>query len=447
MGMRRLRSVRGVGRLFGVVLACVVCVSTTDAQRRRAPRRPKPVATKSDGMPADFRSRNFLIHTDLPAKEAKELLVRMEKMVTLISRYWGRRNPRTIECWVVKDLRNWPDSALQRMDPAGLEKIRRGAGVTLSRVRRRGAQFQAVAKVYAVAFQNVAMHESVHAFCAHIFGTTGPVWYSEGMAEMGKYWKADDPAVNCSRYIARYLRGSEPKELSEIVDPQQKTGDSWKNYAWRWALCHLLANNPNYAGRFRPLGIGMLTHRPGYSFERVYGSMAKEINFEYHLFLAHLEPGYRVDLCGWDWKTKYRQPVGAAAVSSTIEARKGWQPSRLYVKAGKTYEYSAAGTWTLSKKGRSLTADGGVLGNGKLVGVLLDDYKLGKPFELGSYGTFTAPSDGQLLLRCNCKWTELADNKGKVQVKLKFQGKGDPLPKPMLDNPPEPKASQKNSGR
>jgi hypothetical protein len=445
--MRRLTFGRRIVLLTVVVLASFISVLPADARQRRTSRRAKATAKQPAGVPASYRSKNFLIHTDLSAKEAKDLLARMEKMVALISRYWGRRNPRPIECWVAKDLRKWPDATVQRMDPAGVEKIRGGAGVTVSAILRRGAQFRATAKVYAAAEGNVVMHEAVHAFCAHTFGTTGPVWYSEGMAEMGSYWKENDSAVNCEKLVARYLRGSEPKQLSEIVDPDQQTGDSWQNYAWRWALCHLLANNPNYAPRFRPLGLGMLTQRPGYSFERVYGAMAKEINFEYHFFLARLEPGFRADLCGWDWKAKYRQPIGPAAIASTIEAGKGWQPSRLLVKSGKTYEYSAAGAWTLSKNGKPLSADGDLAGNGRLIGILFDDYKLGKPFDLGAYGKFTAPSDGQLLLRCKSKWTELADNKGKMLVKLKFHGKGNPLPKPKVESPPPPKPSPRNPGR
>jgi hypothetical protein len=447
MRMRRPGSSRAVIGLCIAVVIWIACVPLAEAQRRRVARGAKVAAKTSHGKPALFRSKNFLIHTDLPAKEAKDLSARLEKMVSLIAKYWGRRNPRAIECWVVKDLRRWPESALNQIHPAGLERIRAGAGITLTAVRRRGAKFHATSKVYAFADRHVVMHEAVHAFCSHAFGTTGPVWYSEGMAEMGSYWKENDPAVHCGRYVARYLRRSDPKELNEIVDPDQKTGDSWQNYAWRWALCHMLANNPNYAARFRPLGVGMLTQRPGYSFKRVYGPMAKEINFEYHFFLGRLERGFRVDLCGWDWKAKYRQPLGPAAVSSTIEAGKGWQPSRLLVKAGKTYDYSAAGTWMLSKKGRPLTADGDLAGSGRLVGILFDDYKLGKPFELGTYGQFTAPSDGQLLLRCKCKWTELADNSGKLLVKIKFHDKGNPLPRPKLESPPDPKASQTNSGR
>ena len=43
-----------------------------------------------------------------------------------------------------------------------------------------------------------------------------------------------------------------------MLAPFQDTGDCWQNYAWRWALCHLLVNNPNYSATFRKVGLKML---------------------------------------------------------------------------------------------------------------------------------------------------------------------------------------------
>jgi hypothetical protein len=389
----------------------------------------KKLARKSPIKVADFRSKNFLIHTDLPEKEAKELLTKLETMLTLLSRYWGRKNSRVIECYVVKNLRDWPAEYLRQMHPHGLAKIQSGAGVTVSRIQTLGTRFRAISKVYAIAQRGVPQHEAVHAFCAHAFGSLGPVWYSEGMAEMGKYWKEKDSSVNCSLYVAKYLRSSPVKDLSEIVVKTAKSGDSWQNYAWRWALCHLLANNPNYSTRFRPLGLGLLMKKRT-SFRRIYGSMAQEIEFEYRFFLEHLEPGLRVDLCSWDWKTKYRTPRRGSAQTSRINAQKGWQPSTLEVKEGLEYEFSATGNWKTTKNGTDVTADGHPGGEGKLMGIIFNDYKLGKPFELGSYGSFKAPGNGKLLLRCADKWIKLADNKGQIVVKLKIKGEGKPLPKP-----------------
>jgi hypothetical protein len=38
---------------------------------------------------------------------------------------------------------------------------------------------------------------------------------------------------------------------------------------------------------------------------------------------------------------------------------------------------------------------------------------------LGVDGTFTAPGDGKLYLRCQDAWNQLADNHGSVKVKIK----------------------------
>jgi hypothetical protein len=327
---------------------------------------------------------------------------------------------------VVEDLDNWTQGTI---NPEAVAHLRGGGGVTISQGVRLGNAFNMDAKAYAVPHQGTPLHEAVHAYCSQTFGTTGPVWYSEGMAEMGAYWDPKDPSVNCGKHIVQYIRQSEPKSLNEIINSPETTGDSWQNYAWRWALCHLLANNENYSKRFRPLGLALLTKK-NTSFEQVYGNMAEEISFEYLFFLNHLEIGFRTDLCSWDWKTRYTSPRRNASLLTKIEANRGWQPSRLKAKKGEEYLVSAEGTWQLSKDGEKLTADGDKEGKGKLVGILFDDYKLSEPFEIGMYGKFTSPGDGDLLLRCNDEWHELADNSGQISVRLKRGDAPTPLPKP-----------------
>ena len=180
-------------------------------------------------------------------------------------------NRQPLECFVVRDLGAWPPGAFP---PDGLAKIEEGAGVTLTQARVIAGTNQVIAAkatVYAVATRGTPQHEAVHAYCGQNFGRTGPVWYSEGMAEMGQYWRAGESRVNCHTEAVRYIRNSEPKSLNAIVNAREITGDSWENYCWRWALCHLLANNPNYYDRFRPLGLGLLMEKPDATFEAVYG--------------------------------------------------------------------------------------------------------------------------------------------------------------------------------
>lgn len=425
---RRSRLVRL--SIVGAAVAAAVCFSPAPGAAQK--KRDKSKASAPAG-PADYRSQNFFIHTDMPAEDAQELLGRLETMLGIISSYWARPCAGVIECYVVKDLELWPPGSLPE---EGLPNIQAGAGVTYTTSLSSGGVGVAKSVVYAVADRGTPQHEAVHAYCGQTFGTTGPVWYSEGMAEMGQYWRKDEFKKNEKTYqsvhihegVLEYLRESEPKSLNEIVNAKEFTGDSWQNYAWRWALCHLLANNTNYAGQFRPLGLALLKKEPT-SFEAVYGEMANEISFEYRFFLKHLEQGFRADLCSWDWKRKFRAPKGSAVIAAKIKADHGWQPSGVIVKGRVNYDYKAAGTWQTAADAAPVSADGSKKevdeGAGLLMGVVLDveKYELSEPFELGAEGSFRAPGNGQLYLRCRDKWGELADNSGTLTVKLKVGGK------------------------
>ncbi len=392
-----------------------------------------------------FQSKSFQVVTDLSADEARELLGRLESMLGLISNYWGRPHRGVIEMYVVKDLSRWPAAQLRGMAPDGLISIQSGGGLTKGTVVSRGREFRSKAVVYATADRGTPQHEAVHAYCVHAFGKTGPVWYAEGMAEVGQYWRADDKSVQIHPEVLRYLRDAPRKSIRDIVDsPLEATGDSWQNYAWRWVLCHLLGHNENYTARFKPLGMALLTKNDT-SFAKVYGSQAQEIQFEYNLFLDNLEQGYRVDLCSWDWKTPFRPPRGDNSLLSQIDAGRGWQASRLRAVKGTEYEYVASGEWQTSQAGEPVDADGDANGRARLAGVLLADETLTEPFELGTAGTWTAPADGNLYLRCRDAWGEIADNRGTLSVRLKIAGVGRPLTAPAPDAergsaPPKPAA-------
>ena len=439
----------------------LVAANSAAAQSPAKVLKSKKAETPQPAGPRDYHSANFLVHTDLPPDEANDLLKRLETMLALISKYWGKPNKQTIEMFVVRDLDVWLPGS---MEPAGRESIQQRAGITLSSGavnRQTGQLLAAKSRVYAIADRGVPQHEAVHAYCHQSFGRAGPTWYSEGMAEMGHCWREGESRVHCLPIVVKYLRSVEPKPLRAIVNGRDQTGDSWQNYAWRWALCHLLANNPNYFDRFRPLGLGILADQPDATFERVYGSMSQEIAFEYLFFLQHFDLGYEVTLTAWDWKTKFRHATATLPVTCVIEAKRGWQASRLLVKAGEEFEVSTEGSWSLSLDGPELSPFGVELPDqkpapeksaatkktttkrnsktepleelpsvmrygspfkpGQLVGVLFNDYELSEPFAIPADGSFVAPGDGQLFLRCEDAWNRLADNKGKANLKFKLK--------------------------
>ncbi len=361
--------------------------------------------------PRDVRSAHFLLHTDISDRQARILRDKLETMYGLLAKYFGRRPRQVIRCFVVRDPAQWPPGTFP---PEAQVKIARGEGVTIH--RRLGDQVQAI--VYSCDEHTVVQHEAVHAFCALTFGSTGPTWYAEGIAELGNYWKPNQVAVDVPPIVITYLKTSRPKTLAEIVAPGQITGDSWQAYAWRWALCYLLMNNPNYSPRFRALGIGLMSGRRGVSFQSVYGPVARQISFEYDFFVRHVDNGFRADLVAWDWKTRFRSLRSGARRTVTVKAKAGWQATGVLVRAGEQYRYRAAGTWKIDPL-EPLNADGRPDGQGRLVGVLWDDYRLSEPFELGREGTWTAPANGRLFVRCRDSWAALGDNSGQVQLTIR----------------------------
>jgi len=379
-----------------------------------------PRSTVPVSGPQLYQSKTFQVYTDLPAKDAQDLLNRLETMIQLVSKYFGQPCRKQIRMYVADDLSKWSAEDLANMTPEGLQSIRTGGGLTVTRVQQivGGPKIDAEAIVFAVSRRGTPLHEAIHAYCGLTFGSTGPVWYSEGMAEVGKYWRDGDKGVNASPEVIDYLKSRPAKPLREIVDnPLEKTGDSRQNYAWRWVLCHLLGYNGNYSDRFKPLGLAMMAEK-NTGFNDAYGTQFREIEFEYHLFLKDVEPGYRCDLCTWDWKTRFKPLAGNVVSLVRVDAQKGWQASRVTVTAGQSYIVTIDGEWSTGKE-REVSDDP----IGSLVGILFNDYELSEPMTISATEPFVAPSDGKLYLRCLDDWGKLADNSGTKTVKIRLESK------------------------
>jgi len=408
-----------------------VCCATAFAQSASKPRTLLPGPSdvpRSERLvegtrsPADYRSPHFVLHTDLVADDARALLTKLETMLALISKYWGQPLKGEVTLYVVSNLDAWP---ADQLPPIARAKIAQRSGITTTRTMTQGRRFiggQSI--VYSTAEPGTPEHEAVHAYCGQTFGHTGPLWYAEGMAEVGQYWREGSTAVHCRQHMIDYLRGH-PKTVREIIADDAAdgansetaySGDSWQAYANRWALCHLLVHNENYSPRFRAIGLAFLNGDQT-KFADVFAAVLDRIEFEYREFVKHLGQGYRVDLCRWDWDHKFR-PAAQTPIRSRIAANRGWQPTGALVEAGRPYAFSAEGTWQLARDAKALSAAGDAGARGELEAAVLDGFELGKPFPLGDAGEFTAPASGKLYVRCRDDWTALADNTGFVNLKI-----------------------------
>jgi len=405
-----------------------------------------------------YRSRNFLIRTDLPPDKAEAMLVRLEETLRTVSKYWGTPSRRLIECYVVDDLSKCSDESL----PNPLARIFVGVigGATVRRPDSFGKLTSWRHVVFAAPHSGIAEHEAVHAYCSQTFGRTGPDWYGEGMAQFVCYGRKGDIAVRCPPEIIASIRSGKSRLVREVIRDGEFTQpmikalvailrnraeqlvdgacvpiEDWKpsdaeimqrakvSYRWSWALCHMLAHNPNYSDRFRTLGRSYLTERDA-SFDSAFGSVKDRLDFEYRFFTDRVEDGYRVDLCAWSWDAPFAGLEPGAFASVDVLAARGFQPSGLLVRAGERYTYTTEGEWRMASELSTTNADGDAEGRGSLEGVVMKDIeageplKLGKPFRLGAAGSFTAASGGKLYLRCRDTWHQLDDNDGQIRVRF-----------------------------
>ena len=364
--------------------------------------------------PRVVRSLHFTFMTDISDRQAQILLHKLETMTTLLTRYFGRGPKNPVEGYVVSDLSVWPEGLL--VEPAGIAKIREGAGICF----RRSLGNQRRAILYACDDHGVIQHECTHGFCSLTFGSTGPTWLAEGIAELGQYWRLGQSAVGVSPRVIAYLQRTTPKKtLLEIAVPGNIPAGDWRDYAWRWALCHMLANNPNYAPRFKPLAVALMQQIEGVSFTSVFGPVAPRISFEYSRFLQDIDNGYRADLCAWQWNKKFRSLNPRQRAQVKVKAAYGWQASGVRLKRGTSYDLATTGTWAVEQDGSRYDGNGDATGRGKLMGVVFRNYTLSPVITLGSSATFSAPSDGQLFLRCRDDLNALGDNEGEIVVHIR----------------------------
>lgn len=449
-----LRPITGTGTFFAAVLVVLMTIASPCSGQEQKTEQPAPATKKLPRPISDYTSRHFLIHTDLPRQEAEVILKHLEATLERISKYWGRRLRDPIECYIVDHLANWKDSDFPHSFARTL--IAEVGGGAHSSLRKTRGKQKVKMTVYCSTQPGTVEHEIVHAYWGQTIGSSAPEWYHEGMAEMACQDPNGRSEIECASEVIQYLRAGSIRTATKVINASKRNpilirslknlqeqsstatdeekADHYRNwirthgetvrstreqYRWYWSLCHFLNHNSNYSSRFRMLGKRYLSHHPK-SFQHLFSSVQPEMDFEFRFFLDRIDIGYDVNLCRWDWKRKFFNLNEGELTSIRINAAAGFQASGLYVTRDEKYTYKTDGLWRTSQKSPRITADGDHKGNGQLVGAIMTDYELSKPFELGTNGTFQAPREGKLFLRCEDRWNELTDNDGSVVVQFRL---------------------------
>ena len=297
--------------------------------------------------------------------------------------------------------------------------------------------------------RHLLLHEGTHGFVRAHFGDAVPPWYNEGIAELlgTHFWdgnrlilgyvprsREESPLWGRVKIVRDAVEKGQALSLEEVLNFGPTAHREVGPYGWCWAATALFDHDPRFRNTFR--SIITLSNRPDFNqqFLTRLGDRWHEAQWQWMILTSNLNYGYDFEreACNFA-RGQALLPSGGVV---RVVADRGWQNSRLWLEAGRTYSLTARGRyivvqdqppWESEPQGITIRYV-----NGKPLGVLLaaiiPDAPPDPRTELATPGSFfqpyvvgrelvlSPPRSGTLLLRINDAPAELADNQGDVTV-------------------------------
>ncbi|MDA0835493.1 MAG: hypothetical protein O2955_14235 [Planctomycetota bacterium] len=445
-------------RFICAVLACLIALlgeTNADELKFRPPdSRPKfdDASLASLGV-MRFESKRLVLYTDVNETMAREIMPLIDQSFDALEDYFGKMPPAEdgaeyqVTGYVLRDRQLFQEAGLA---PKNLPPFING--------RHRGQEFWVNVPGETYYLKHLVIHEATHCFMTLLPGTNSPLWYLEGMAELFGIHRVDEKGraefrilpqpdeLDILTYSGRIklmeldIRENGGKSFNEVVAFDTNAFMRLDNaaYVWSWGMCKFLDSHPRYRERFRELG----QHRGFDDFaatmHRLFDEDAEDLQIEWIWFSHGICPGYDFERAAVDFRRGRELQAGQSA-SVDIAADRGWQSSAVKLVAGKTYQVTASGQFSLADKpspwpsepqGITFRYNQG-LPLGRLIGVIhkessiieVENQKDEQRSEIlmpivviGKESTFTASRTGTLYLRVNDAFSSLDNNAGTLKV-------------------------------
>ncbi|HVX14768.1 MAG TPA: hypothetical protein VHC22_26500 [Pirellulales bacterium] len=294
--------------------------------------------------------------------------------------------------------------------------------------------------------RHLMLHEGTHSLMFGHFGTCGPPWYMEAMAELlGTHQLKDGrltlgafpadrdlvPIWGRIRIVREAVRDGRPLSVGEILAFPTDAYLQNDTYGWCWAIAAFLDGHPRYRERFRKLPTVLHDTDFNGHFRRSFADDRATLNVEWRAFIHEVDYGY--DLVRNAIELKPSRPPRASGDKVTVAADRGWQSTGLRLSADTTYQLQATGRYQVAAEPKIWWCEpGGVTVRyyrGRPLGILLamilpDAEEDGgaswpEPVAIGQSGQLTVDAPGTLYLRINDSPAELADNAGSLSVDIR----------------------------
>jgi hypothetical protein len=285
-------------------------------------------------------------------------------------------------------------------------------------------------------------------------GSCGPGWYMEGTAELLGTHRIDPKTGELTLGIMPRSRDEVPMlgrikliddakvDRRALTFPAVMALESRKQlgseaYAWCWAAAKFLDSHPRYRNRFRELRASVQDQNFNDVVRQKYAKDWADLKAEWQAYITTLDYGFDFERMAINFEAG--KPLAGSARTATIVADRGWQSSRAWLEAGKSYNVSATGRYQIAEEQRGgatspwLSEPGGVTidyHDGRPLGILLGaidsrdkpvagaNPTFANPVVIGLHAILKATVSGTLYLRVNDSASKLDDNRGTITVKI-----------------------------
>jgi hypothetical protein len=385
---------------------------------------------------------HIVIYTDVPAAaEIDELPRVFDAAVSKWCEYFGM-DPAKVADWkivgcVMQDKARFSGAGLY---PESLFDFPHGYS--------RGSQLWLYDQPSGYYRRHLLLHEGTHCFMQRWLGGAGPPWYMEGIAELlGTHrWqdgrltlgvlpqtKDEVPYWGRVKIVKDELAAGRGMSLVDILRYDSKAHLRTEPYGWCWAATVFFDQHSLTQEAFRALKSDTSDWTTEFS-KRFYNRLIDrwpEISEDWQLFVHEIDYGY--DIARASVVRRPAVPLPSAGATITIAADRGWQASGFRLEAGKEYRLTASGRyeirsgdppWPCEAGGVTIRYAGGrplgmlLAAVGDLEGEPPAKTPLADPQPIGLAGTLKPDRTGTLYLKINEPASGLADNTGRLTVRV-----------------------------
>ena len=292
--------------------------------------------------------------------------------------------------------------------------------------------------------RHLILHEGTHAFMQWFLGSSGPPWYSEGMAEWIALHKWENQTLKLNHHITNktqtpgwgrvkiikdMVAASGPKSLDDVLNIPPTAFRDVKYYAWSWAGCEFFSHHRLSKATFNKLPPQLATtSREQFNLQlrADLDDVWEELSTDWYLYIHEID--YGTDVAAASLKPATKNDNG----SYKISANSSWQTTEIPVQPGDRFKIVGEGEFIVGQtpkpwrcQSNGVTAEyynGQPLG--KLMATVISNEP--KPVDAVAIGSWvegkstpaTFRQSGQLALRINESPAKLGDNSGSLTVTI-----------------------------